>query len=94
MTVYCLTHQLEPVWKRSIQKLWGGFILSPSWISPLLVQDDLCQLLSTIADRGKASANVQIVIHEIQDEQSRTHLQRPRFAIGQSAEGDWLLIAY
>lgn len=32
-------------------------------------------------------------IDEIDLEKDRTHNERPRFAIGQGAEGDWLLIA-
>jgi len=82
------------MWKRSIQDLGAGFILAPSWTSPMLIHNDGCYLFSTISEHGKASANVYIHIDEIDDEQSRTHLKRPRFAIGQSAEGDWLLIAY
>jgi hypothetical protein len=33
-------------------------------------------------------------ILDIARELEKSHFKRPRFAIGQSSEGDWLLIAY
>jgi hypothetical protein len=94
MTVHLWSRKLKPVWRRSIQELGGGFVSSPSWVSPMLFHDFRCFKNSKISDEGKSSADDEVVINEILQEKDRTHNERPRFAIGQSAQGDWLLIAY
>jgi hypothetical protein len=85
--------RLNTLWKQDFQPL-GKPIMSPSWASPILFHDSTCYEFSTISDQGHHKAEATINIEEIAEELSRTHFKRPRFAIGQSSEGDWLLIAY
>lgn len=95
MTIHRWSPDMKPIWKRGVgQQVGEGFVFSPSWISPMLLLDHGCYRFSTISDDRKASASAEVLVREIYDEQARTSFKRPRFAIGQSAEGDWLLIAY
>ncbi len=94
MVIHRWNRLLKPVWKQSIRDLAGGFISSPSWVSPMLLHDHGCYRFSTISDQGRSKREQLISIDGIAEEQQKTHYERPRFAIGQSAEGDWLLIAY
>jgi hypothetical protein len=94
MVIHRWNRQLKPVWKQSIRNLAGGFVISPSWVSPMLLHDHGCYRFSTISDDGRSKREQLISIDGISEEQQKTHYERPRFAIGQSSEGDWLLIAY
>jgi hypothetical protein len=95
MTIHRWSPDMKPIWKRSIGPHVGeGFLFSPSWISPMLLHDHGCYRFSTISEDRKASASAEVLVREIYHEQARTSFKRPRFAIGQSTEGDWLLIAY
>jgi hypothetical protein len=88
-----MDRRLKTVWKRSLQTHVSA-VLSPTWTSSILLHDDGCFRFSSISDRGRELKEETNLILEIVKEQERTHFKRPRFAIGQSTEGDWLLIAY
>jgi hypothetical protein len=81
-------------WERKLQDFAGKIFLSPSWTSSILLHDSSCYRFSSISDRGAHKVESMVPIREILLEQDATHYERPRFAIGQSSEGDWLLIAY
>jgi hypothetical protein len=81
-------------WERSLQDFAGQIFISPAWTSSILLQDSRCYRFSSISDRGGHKVESMVPIREILLEQDATHYERPRFAIGQSSEGDWLLIAY
>ncbi len=84
---------LETVWKRKLAD-FGGEIVSPSWTSQVLLHDNGCRKFSSVTGHGTIITESKLEIREILLELQRTKFQRPRFAIGQSTEGDWLLIAY
>jgi len=85
--------RLKTVWKRKLAD-FGGEIVSPSWTSQVLLHDNGCRKFSSVAEHGTIIAESKVEIREILLELQRTKFKRPRFAIGQSKEGDWLLIAY
>jgi hypothetical protein len=84
----------ELVWKRTLQNFVGELVASPTWATPILFHDSMCYRFSTVSESGSHKSEATINIIEIAREQDRTQLKRPRFAIGQSVESDWLLIAY
>ena len=83
--------KFDLLWKRSLQD--GRVFVSPSWTSSILLYNSGCRFLS-ITDRGGRKVEATVPIRDIFLEQDATRGERPRFAIGQSTEGDWLLIAY
>jgi hypothetical protein len=85
--------KLGTVWKKSLGNV-APPILSPSWASPILAHDNVCYHFASISDRGSDRQEQTINILDLARELEKTHFKRPRFAIGQSTEGDWLLIAY
>ena len=85
--------QLRVVWKQR----FGDFtppVISPPWASPILVHDNVCYRFASITDSGLDKQEQSINILDLARELEKNHFTRPRFAIGQSAAGDWLLIAY
>jgi hypothetical protein len=93
-TVRSMNRKLETNWKVSFRN-FAHFITSEDWARPLLIHDEGCYLFVSISENGRKQKDLVVYgIEGIQQEQFRTHYKRPRFAIGQSAEGDWLLIAY
>jgi hypothetical protein len=88
--------RLETQWRRSLQPALADVSveLSPTWTSSLLLHDFRCARFSSISDAGRDRKEEVFLIREIAHEQERTRYKHPRFAIGQSSEGDWLLIAY
>jgi hypothetical protein len=88
-----VNRRLDNVWKRTFQPDVAA-VLSPTWTSSILLHDSLCFRFSSFTDRGREKREEAITILDIAHEQERTHYKHPRFAIGQSTEGDWLLIAY
>jgi hypothetical protein len=83
--------KFDLLWKRSLQD--GRVFVSPSWTSSILLYNSGCRF-SSISDRGGRKVEATVPIRDIFLEQDATRGKRPRFAIGQSSEGDWLLIAY
>jgi hypothetical protein len=95
LTVHRWSPDLKPIWNRRVGgRIGEGFTFSPSWISPMLLHDHGCYRFAVVSEQRTACASAEFLIDEIYREQLRTRFQRPRFAIGQSTEGDWLLIAY
>jgi len=93
-TVRSMNRKLETNWKVSFRN-FAHFITSADWARPLLIHDERCYLFVSIGDSGRKQKDLVVYgIDGIQQERFRTHFKRPRFAIGQSTEGDWLLIAY
>ncbi len=88
-----IDRRFELLWKRSLQDFAGEIFISPSWTSPILLHDTSYRF-SSISDRGGQKVEATVPVREIFLEQDATQGKRPRFAIGQGAEGDWLLIAY
>jgi len=85
--------QLGTVWKKRLGDV-APPIISPSWASPMLAHNSVCYHFASISDRGSNRQEQTINILDLARELERSHFKRPRFAIGQSREGDWLLIAY
>jgi hypothetical protein len=85
--------KFDLLWKRSLRDFVGQIFISPSWTSSILLHDGGCRF-SSVSDRGGHKVEATVPIREIFLEQDATRGERPRFAIGQSSEGDWLLIAY
>ena len=85
--------QLGTVWKKRLGDV-APPIISPSWSSPMLVHNSVCYHFASISDRGSDRQEQTINILDLARELEKSHFKRPRFAIGQSGEGDWLLIAY
>jgi hypothetical protein len=85
--------RLQTVWKRKLAD-FGGDVVSPSWTSQVLFHDNSCLKFSSVMEHGTIIAESKLEIREILLELQRTKFKRPRFAIGQNKEGDWLLIAY
>jgi hypothetical protein len=93
-TVRSMNRKLETNWKVSFRN-FAHFITSEDWARPLLIHDERCYLFVSIGENGRKQKDLVVYgIDGIQQERFRTHFKRPRFAIGQSSEGDWLLIAY
>ncbi len=84
---------LETVWKRKLAD-FGGEVVAPTWASQVLFHDNSCRKFSSVTEHGNIIAENKVEIREILLQLQRTKFKRPRFAIGQSSEGDWLLIAY
>jgi hypothetical protein len=93
MVIHRIDHGLKTLWKRSLQNLVAP-VVSPSWASPILIHDGICQKFSTISERGTDKEEKSIEMADLYRELWKNDFKRPRFAIGQSTEGDWLLIAY
>jgi len=85
--------RLETIWKRKLAD-FGGEVVSPTWASQVLIHDNNCRKFSSVTEHGNIITENKLEIREILLELQRTKFKRPRFAIGQSGEGDWLLIAY
>jgi hypothetical protein len=85
--------QLGTVWKNRLGDV-APPIISPSWASPILVHNSVCYHFASISDHGSDRQEQTINILDLARELEKSHFKRPRFAIGQSSEGDWLLIAY
>jgi hypothetical protein len=93
-TVRSMNRKLKTNWKVSFRN-FAHFITSANWARPLLIHDEGCYQFVSIGEDGRKQKDLVVYgIDGIQQEQFRTHFKRPRFAIGQSSEGDWLLIAY
>jgi hypothetical protein len=88
-----MDRRLETLWKRSFHPM-HGLVFSPPWASSTIFHDSFCQSFANISELGRNRMEETVIIREIQKEQDRSKFKRPRFAIGQSSEGDWLLIAY
>lgn len=88
-----MDRRLGTLWKRSFHPM-HGLVFSPPWALSIVLHDSFCQSFASISELGRDKMEETVIIREIQKEQDRTKFKRPRFAIGQSAEGDWLLIAY
>ena len=88
-----MDRRFDNLWKRSFQTGVAA-VQSPQWTSSLLLHDFRCARFSAISDSGRDKKEEVHFVHEIAKEQERTDYKHPRFAIGQSPEGDWLLIAY
>ncbi len=84
---------LETVWKRKLAD-FGGEVVAPTWAAQVLFHDNSCRKFSSVTEHGNIIAENKVEIREILLQLQRTKFKRPRFAIGQSSEGDWLLIAY
>jgi len=85
--------RLRTVWKRKLAD-FGGDVVSPSWTSQVLFHDSSCRKFSSVKENGTIIAESKVEMREILLELQRTKFKRPRFAIGQSGESEWLLIAY
>ncbi|HEY5282719.1 MAG TPA: hypothetical protein VIM14_08015 [Polyangia bacterium] len=85
--------KLEVEWKRAISSLTGP-IVSPSWAKPMLFHDTRCFRFVSIDGDGHATKEAHVYLPEILDELDASEGKKPRFAIGQDSNGDWLLIAY
>jgi hypothetical protein len=88
-----LDRSFNSPWKESLGAL-SPSVVSPAWASPILFHDKICRQFATIDDEGAGKQERTIEIPELSRELWRNDFTRPRFAIGQSSEGDWLLIAY
>jgi hypothetical protein len=93
VAVSILDRNLHTLWKKTLGNLLSP-VVSPSWATPILLHDKVCRQFITINDRGFAKQEQTIEIPGLSRELWTNKYQRPRFAIGQSTEGDWLLIAY
>jgi len=93
MVLSRLDRDLNILWNRKLGNL-APPIVSPSWASPILIHNNICREFATISDRGSVVHEQTIDIPDLARELWNNHFKRPRFAIGQSSEGDWLLIAY
>ena len=69
-------------------------VVSPLWASPILLHDNVCHQFATINAQGSGEQQQTIEISDLARELWKNDFKRPRFVIGQSTEGDWLLIAY
>lgn len=88
-----LDSRLDTLWKRCIGNL-SPAVEAPAWASPILLHDKLCHKFATIKDNGSNEKEKTIEMPDVASELWKNDFKRPRFAIGQSIEGDWLLIAY
>jgi hypothetical protein len=93
MVLFRTDEHLQVLWRRGVHKM-DNPILAPSWISPPLFHDDICRKFLTLTDGGSSKKENIIEIRDILLKLEQTKFKRPRFAIGQNKEGDWLLIAY
>jgi hypothetical protein len=92
-----LNLKMEAVWTRDID-VWAPLVVSPSWAQPILIHDSHFGHFVTMNDRGR-SINHRVIYPsedcpDIDEDQARTNFKRPRFVIGQTPEGEWLLIGY
>jgi hypothetical protein len=88
-----LDRSLNTLWKRSLGGL-SPSVVAPPWASPFILHDNLCRKFATIKDNGSNKQEQTIEMPDLARELWKNDFKRPRFAIGQSSEGDWLLIAY
>jgi hypothetical protein len=87
------SNKLEIVWTRKVPWL-DGIVFSPSWTKTMLVHNTRCSTFVSLDDDGHLIREANFAVDEILEELHTTKNNRPRFAIGQDPNGDWLLIAY
>jgi hypothetical protein len=85
--------QLGTLWKKTLGDV-APPVTSPPWASHILLHNSVCYHFASISDRGSDRQAQTINIADLAMELWKNDYKRPRFAIGQSSEGDWLLIAY
>lgn len=93
VAVSLLNRNLDSLWKKTLGNLLSP-VVSPSWATPILLHDKVCRQFISINACGSAEQHQTIEIPGLARELEKNHFNHPRFAIGQSTEGDWLLIAY